>query len=405
MIQRTKATREELTLDPRNPRLHAMEGERTQRAIMVRHLGEYQAIRLACDMIDGRYLAAAPLLAVMENGLTVVIDGNRRLSAMHALQDASLAEEANVHEIPVGRAGEHRATSDAIPVIVMESRWEAMRARIAHEKAARSIWGHLAHARHYRELLREGMSAAGIQDLYGYDRWPHGLMSVQFKIEALLAMEQINDGLDHPWPGPGNYRRLEQTLRVPAVRGLLGMAITVDAFPGQETPPLPAEKLGQARRVMGWIQGSARNSGEFQQPRINLPEDAELLGKICSDDRALSLMDRRPWMSGRAVMDHLADDGDEWKPRDRMLILERLAREELQEMQRDPDSSLEVPGDIHLSDVSCELHSGGAVQFRVLLVSRDAERDGPVRAHLERRLRGMEGRKIRVELIADRPAG
>ena len=76
-----------------------------------------------------------------------------------------------------------------------------------------------------------------------------------------------------------------------------------------------------------------------------------------------------------------------------------MARAQLRQMEGDRDGPMEVPGDIHLSDVSYELHSDGTNQFRVLLASRNPERDEGVRAELQRSLREADGRKCAVELI------
>lgn len=393
----------ELRLDHRNPRLHAMAEERTQRNIAIRLLGEYPAVHLACDMLDSLYVGPAALLAVREDGETVVIDGNRQLAAVMALGDPSIFEEADTHEV-TGRVKLEPEPPETVAAVIMESRWEAMRVRIRREKGARSIWGHLAHARHYRELLREGRSPGEINELYGYDGWLHGAMSVHRKVETLLAMDQVNEDRERPWDGPASFQRLERALRLPAVRGFLEMGFMDSRPPDLEGRPVPEEKLGRAAQLMLWIQGSARDSGELVQPRFDLPGDENLLERVCSDDRALELMERSPRLSGGQVMAHLSGREDR-EARTRLQALEALARQHLEEMRSDPGDRLEVPGDIHLSDVTYELHLDGALQLRALLVSREPERDEAVRAELQRRLREVDGQKCAVHLIADRQTG
>ena len=261
---------EELRLDELNPRLHMMKEERTQRAMAAHLMGEYQAVRLACNMADGLYLAQAPLLVIQGEWEPVVIDGNRRLAAAMTAADPTLAEEAGVRELTVDRAGKTWAppASDAMPVLLVGSRWEAMRARIIHERAARTIWGHLGHARHYVELLRDGRTPREISGLYGYDGWIHGAMSVQSEVEALQVLQQVDAVQEHPWLSNSSHQRLGHALRIPAVRGMLGMDIVRREEVDPDGKPIPAGKMGEAAQLVRWIQGSARDSGEFQHAQV-----------------------------------------------------------------------------------------------------------------------------------------
>ena len=76
-----------LHLDAKNPRLGLETQSQAPREI-IQHLFEHdKAMEIADSIATRGFFPNEPLLAIKENGRTVVIEGNRRLAALKALRD------------------------------------------------------------------------------------------------------------------------------------------------------------------------------------------------------------------------------------------------------------------------------------------------------------------------------
>lgn len=83
-----------LQLDPKNPRLGRETTARAPREI-IQYLFEHdKAVEVAESIAVRGYFPNEPLLAILENGRHVVIEGNRRLAALKALREPGLLEGA-----------------------------------------------------------------------------------------------------------------------------------------------------------------------------------------------------------------------------------------------------------------------------------------------------------------------
>ena len=81
-----------LHLDAKNPRLGRETSARAPREI-IQYLFEHdKAIEVAESIASRGYFPNEPLLAVMENGRHVVVEGNRRLAALKALREPGLLD-------------------------------------------------------------------------------------------------------------------------------------------------------------------------------------------------------------------------------------------------------------------------------------------------------------------------
>jgi hypothetical protein len=81
-----------LHLDAKNPRLGRETSARAPREI-IQYLFEHdKAIEVAESIASRGYFPNEPLLAVVENGRHVVVEGNRRLAALKALREPGLLE-------------------------------------------------------------------------------------------------------------------------------------------------------------------------------------------------------------------------------------------------------------------------------------------------------------------------
>ena len=389
-----------LDLDPLNPRLAEEPGEGDQASITTRLWSHMKTRDIARDMRDGVYLGPPAMLGLPENGRTTVIDGNRQLAALRVLNDPDTFAATDAHQTLDMKWDDLPRPEDepSAEVILMDSRQEAMRVRIRRQRTQGDLWGSLAHASHYRELLRTGMLEQEIYRLYEYGRIMPEQARVAPKINALTILEQLNEGRETPWTRSSQFQKLDEALRIPEVRKHLGLKEA--AKYGPEDRPLTKRNLESAEKLMVWLNGSRDPESGKREPMFRDRQDITLLREICTDPKALELMDTGRFHSARSILSHRSGGRSHWEIKHNLESLEGRARNHLKEMKEDPLSPVLMPGDICVAGASYEMHRDDTVQYRVRLMSADPIRDEPVRAALQQALRQYDDLKCAVELGA-----
>lgn len=94
---------ESLLLDDLNPRHDPVEGQREAMDAFLADRGAQQILRLARDIAENGPSPIDLALVVPENGLFIVVEGNRRVLAMKLLKNPTLAKgskiERAIHEV------------------------------------------------------------------------------------------------------------------------------------------------------------------------------------------------------------------------------------------------------------------------------------------------------------------
>lgn len=88
-----------LHLDAKNPRLGRETLSRAPREIIQYLFVHDKALDVAASIATRGFFPNEPLLAIRENGRTVVIEGNRRLAALKALREPGLLEGAQARQV------------------------------------------------------------------------------------------------------------------------------------------------------------------------------------------------------------------------------------------------------------------------------------------------------------------
>ena len=91
---------EDLHLDARNPRIQQVAEGLDERSILKILWSEYSVEELAWSIAQNGYFPHEPLFAADEDGVLVVVEGNRRLVAVRILRDPDLREELHANSIP-----------------------------------------------------------------------------------------------------------------------------------------------------------------------------------------------------------------------------------------------------------------------------------------------------------------
>lgn len=160
----------QLMLDTRNPRLGRETGARAPREIIQYLFDQDKAAEIAESIASCGFFPNEPLLAVEEDGRTVVIEGNRRLAALKALREPGLLEGA--HSRRVERLAARMPDIESIrsvPVTIAPDR--ASTDRIVtrrHAQAAVLPWQAENRASFILEKLAEGYDNDRLRDDLGF---------------------------------------------------------------------------------------------------------------------------------------------------------------------------------------------------------------------------------------------
>lgn len=112
-----------LHLDAKNPRLGRETSARAPREIIQYLFENDKAIDVAQSIAERGYFPNEPLLAIKENALLVVVEGNRRLAALKVLREPGLLEGGIRRRVErLSRQLEDPSSITSVPVTVAPSR-------------------------------------------------------------------------------------------------------------------------------------------------------------------------------------------------------------------------------------------------------------------------------------------
>jgi hypothetical protein len=162
----------ELRLDPANPRLppEMQEPPRGQREIALYINKHYDPLRIAESISEHTFFESEPLIAVRRDDVYVVIEGNRRLTALMGLADESLRRDFSKENAGWARLDSGNGPL-SVPVLVVDN--PAVVAPLLGFRHISGIepWDPYAQARYIAQLVdRDGHSLDEVADIVGRPR-------------------------------------------------------------------------------------------------------------------------------------------------------------------------------------------------------------------------------------------
>ena len=286
----TKVPVERLRLDRRNPRLIGADEDASDEAIIARLYRSAGLDELLQPISANGYMDIEPLIVIcgrdIANGDLIVLEGNRRLAALRLLREPSLAGRiASTQALPitVPRIDESlRATLDHVSVYPVAAR-ERVRPLIGFKHInGPAKWDAYTKARFAAEWYKagraEGIGLADIARSIG-DRYS----TIKRMVSAIYLLDQaeregvfdVEDGYVRRF----NFSHLYAALSRQQFAQFLGLESDW-ALHDPEPDPVPAEKLGELRKMLIWIYGSKKDGVppvvQFQNP------DIKRLGEVLS---------------------------------------------------------------------------------------------------------------------------
>lgn len=158
-----------LHLDAKNPRLGREHSSRAPREI-IQYLFEHdKAMEVAESIATRSYFPNEPLLAVKEDGRLVVVEGNRRLAALKALQEPALLDSKYEKQVERLARRINPTLIASVPVMIAPSRRETDR-QIAGRHVGTQVlaWRAENRASFILDKLEEGYDNDTLRDELGF---------------------------------------------------------------------------------------------------------------------------------------------------------------------------------------------------------------------------------------------
>lgn len=258
----------DLHFDPRNPRF--VEVAFKGRDDIIQHLvDEVDVNELVQSILSAGYVDYEPLIVERKTG--VVLEGNRRLAALHLITDAALRKRVK-YDLPDIESA-HQAPK-SIRVRFVEDRGEA-RSYIGFKHINGPFkWDALAKAKYAADWFNEGGNIDQISQILG-----DGHSTVRRLVVGWLALRQAEaDGFDLSQRSKKRFAfsHLYTALTRASVREYLGIGDEeVSAAPRKN--PVPKTHRAQLAQLMSWLYGQEQKGEttliESQNPHLNQLSD------------------------------------------------------------------------------------------------------------------------------------
>lgn len=307
----------DLRLDAHNPRMAQSEQGAAQEDLAVSLELGFEAITVAESIASHGFFGSEPLIVIAgdEPDVWVVVEGNRRLTALLGLANANLRAQFAGRRQWDSLAEQARVSmGDLIPVVVLADRAEATPIIGFRHISGILQWEPYAQARYIARLVDEDkMTFKEVAEMIGIDRTRVGNL---YRDQAIVDQAQ-RLGIE-----TGHIERAFSLMTVAMsttkLRNHIGADLGTKTEPGTE--PIAAEKEPELRELITWIYGDGET-----EPKIGESRDISKLGNVVAADAGLAALRRGESLEVaiQTVKDAEAD------PRGRLMLRLRTGKNSL----------------------------------------------------------------------------
>lgn len=288
----TKVPLERLRLDRKNPRLIGQMENRSEDAIIARLYRSAEINELLQSISTNGYLDIEPLIVIhdSEHGGLTVLEGNRRLATLRLLRETDLAERIASTErlrIKIPPVDDHLIhTFDEVSVYPVASR-ERARSFIGFKHInGPAKWDAYAKARFAADWYKiERRNGASLEEIAGSIGDRHD--TVKRMVSAVYVLEQAERAdlfnVEDRNTKKFNFSHLYTALARSQYMEYLALGRTWDRY-DPSPDPVPADHLGELKKVLVWIFGS-KTDDELPVVQSQNP-DIKRLGEVLAHAEA-----------------------------------------------------------------------------------------------------------------------
>ena len=272
----------DLRLDPNNPRLPPSHQGGPQAALAeVLEIG-FQALAVAESIAAVGYFHEEPLIVIEnsnEEGTYIVVEGNRRLTALVGLTDPEIRRRfSGADKWDVAASQSSISAETEIPVVLHADR-ESTHRQVARAHVVGKLgWQPLPQALYIAARVAEGRSYDEVADLLGIKK---SKVADMFRDQAVLKQMQ-EAGLE-TGQIESAFSLLTVAMSSTKIRDFVGAPLGSQLKPG--TAPIPAEKTDALKETIEWIFGS-----DDTEPAIRDSREISRLGNVIASDVGLSAL-------------------------------------------------------------------------------------------------------------------
>jgi hypothetical protein len=269
----------DLRLDSQNPRLpETLRGGSQTDLAVVLEMG-FDAYAVAQSIADNGYFMGEPVLTIRsetEPGTWVVVEGNRRLTALLGLTDESIRSQFAEPERWEKVAARAAVSRDSLVPIIQHSSREATHVEVARaHMVGKLTWRPYMQARFIAARVAEGKSIAEVAELIGITK---SKAADLYRDQAVVAQAQ-GLGLETSEIEKA-FSLLTVAMSNTKLRDHVGAPLGSRLDPMSD--PIPADKVPELHELVGWIFGDGEN-----EPKISDSRQTSLLGNVVASDVGL----------------------------------------------------------------------------------------------------------------------
>lgn len=272
----------DLVLDPQNPRLPASIQGKSQIDLAIALDMGFDAFTVAESMSEHGYFSSEPMIAIPSEVTDqwIVVEGNRRLTAILGLTDRSVrtqfidAEKWTV----IAQDAKIKAT-DKIPVVIAESRISVVPVIGFRHISGILAWKPYPQARYVATLIdKNRFTPQEVSTMIGL---PKNAVCDLYREQA-IAEQAKNVGVK-----TGNlesaFSLLTVAMRNSKLREHVGAPLSSQFEPG--TQPIPNEKISELKELLRYIFG-----GDGKEPVISDSRQITSLANVMSNPAGLAAL-------------------------------------------------------------------------------------------------------------------
>ena len=284
-----------LKLDHKNPRLINQSVETTDEEIIARLYSDAQLDELLQSISSNGYLDIEPLVAMQdeESDKLVVLEGNRRLAALHLLRDPGLVkkirkkEKLSIRIPPVKQS--LRDTFEEVSVYCVGSREDAQSFIGFKHVNGPTKWDSYAKARFAAEWYKQ----PGEGDLSRIARAiGDGHDTIKRMVSAIYVLDQAKENelfdIEDRFTPKLNFSHLYTALSRAPYMKYLGLGSGWGRY-DPEPDPVSDDKLDNLKQLLLWLYGSKRDD---IQPVVRTQNpDVKRLGEVLENDEGRHILE------------------------------------------------------------------------------------------------------------------
>lgn len=195
-----------------------------------------------------------PLIAIIEDGKNVVLEGNRRLAAVKCILDPSIADFIGINKNTLSIPQTAKDTLEEIPVIFVDDRRDAWKFIGFKHINGPAKWGSYAKAQYISQIKNEfnipleeiasqiGDTHKTVQKLY------QGLQVIE-QAEGLGVFDRTDIQANRLY-----FSHLYTGLTYEGFREYIG----ISGIPEDRTNPVPEDKKNELGELLTWVYGSKK---------------------------------------------------------------------------------------------------------------------------------------------------